>query len=111
MCQQYSIYKKRQTTENKSTGVRRRQLFLQLWSKKSVQHKFDGTVRNNRVFKELTDKLAEAGYQQTLLTDRITEARKAVKTDCPFSDPDKQKTLTWGLGMCSVKYQQIIHQD
>ncbi len=55
-------------------------LFLQLWSKKSVQDKFDGTVRNNRIFKELTDKLAEAGYQQTLLTDRITDARKNVKT-------------------------------
>ncbi len=39
--------------------------FYNYGQKKNVQDKLDGTVRNNRVFKELTDKLAEAGYQRT----------------------------------------------
>lgn len=56
-------------------------LKCQLWSEKSVKDKLDGTVRNNRVFKELTEKLAEAGYQQTpgQLRDKLKKAKKDYK--------------------------------
>ncbi|RXN02983.1 zinc finger and SCAN domain-containing 29-like protein [Labeo rohita] len=70
-------------------------LFLQLWSEKNIQDKFDGTVRNNRVFKELTEKLAEAGYQRTpgQLRDKLKKAKKyykAVKDNNACSGAERQ---------------------
>ncbi len=69
--------------------------FYNYGQKKNVQDKLDGTVRNNRVFKELTDKLAEAGYQRTpgQLRDKLKKAKKdykAVKDNNACSGTERQ---------------------